>query len=293
VPRSQVLSHLGPYLKHLHVAEFSSISDRAYDLYSEASGGNEHGKETPTQHLAIRMMYIAHATSIALRINSSWALTHPALSLLRDRYEQVVRFSWLARQSDNVEIAKFLASYYAKSIKLHQSMTDQQRAEFDKLIRTSPDWLKENPTKAQSQYLNSWNSVDLLSLAKKRDMLPPLSPCKLGRAALADLYNSIYAHFSSVTHYDMYSMNILGFHRSPTGQYILAADPAFSQIIFLNCALFDLIQCYEGARCYFAADLDERFDALLAELNELTKLAIGPTDASEAPPADQQDSTPR
>ena len=43
-----------------------------------------------------------------------------------------------------------------------------------------------------------------------------LSDCKLAKESLADLYNGIYAQFSSVSYYDMYSMNILGLHEAPS-----------------------------------------------------------------------------
>jgi hypothetical protein len=43
------------------------------------------------------MLYIAEITSTAIRLNATWALTPAAMSLLRDRYEQTVRFSWLVR----------------------------------------------------------------------------------------------------------------------------------------------------------------------------------------------------
>lgn len=276
MPREQVLEHLGPYIAHQPLANLSSISDRAYDLYSDAAGGDVHGKETATQHLAIRMMYIARATSLALRINASWVLTHPALSLLRDRYEQVVRFSWLARQSDNKEMSKYLASYYAKSIKLRHGMTPQQKAEFDKLITSIPGWLKEKPTKEQREYLDRWNSFDLLSMVKKRDAQPPLSAVRLAKSPLADLYNSVYAQFSSVTHYDMYSINMLHLFKPPNGDtLVLAPDPGFPAIIFLDNALFDLIQCFEASRRFFKSDLDAEFDALYDEYDMHLKSIIG------------------
>jgi Family of unknown function (DUF5677) len=214
------------------VAAFGSLSDRAYSLYREAAGGHEREGETATQHLITRMMYIAGATSIAVRLNASWALSHPALSLLRDRYEQTVRFSWLARQSDNTQMTHYISSYYAKSIQLHHSLTEAQRNELIKMGFAPPEWLSAKPTKEERDYLNRWSSFDLRSMATKRDALPALSDCKLAKESLADLYNGIYAQFSSVSHYDMYSMNILGLHEAPNGQLVLAADPHFPSVSF-------------------------------------------------------------
>lgn len=221
-------------------------------------------------------MYIAEATSIALRLNASWALSHPALSLLRDRYEQTVRFSWLARQSDNIQMVRYIASYYAKNIRLHHSMTELQRNELTKMGFAPPEWLAQKPTKEQREYLNRWNALDLRSMAEKRDKLAPLADCELAREPLADLYSSVYAQFSSVTHYDMYSMNILGLHKAQDGHLVLAADPHFPAIIHLNNALFDLIQCFEATRRYLKIDIDVKFLALHEEWREYVNRVVNP-----------------
>jgi hypothetical protein len=270
-----VLGHLGPYNNHAPVAAFGSLSDRAYSLYREAARGHEREGETPPQHLITRMMYIAEVTSIALRLNASWALSHPALSLLRDRYEQTVRFSWLARQSDNTQMVRYVASYYAKSIKLHHSLTDAQRNELAKMGFTPPEWLATKPTKEEQDYLNRWSNLDLHSMANKRDALPPLSDCKLAKESVAYYYNGIYTHFSSVTHYDMYSMNILGLHKGASGQLVLAPDPHFPSIINLHNSLFDLIQCFEVTRKYLQVDFDSAFSAAHDEWRQYMRRVIG------------------
>jgi hypothetical protein len=49
------------------------------------------------------------------------------------------------------------------------------------------------------------------------DKLPPLSDCAVAKERLSWMYDHIYAQFSSVTHYDMYSITILGlFPAAPT-----------------------------------------------------------------------------
>lgn len=272
----QVFEHLGPYINHPPVAAFGSISARAFELYHDASGGHEREKETPTQHLVTRMMYVAEATSTALRLNASWALSHPALSLLRDRYEQVVRFSWLARQSNNSEMVKYVAYFYGKASSLYQSLPQAAKDELAKMPFATKVWAKEKPTKKQRDYLNRWSALDLKSMAMKRDKLKPVSACSVAHEKLADLYTSIYAQFSSVTHYDMYSMNILGLHKSPTGELVLAADPQFPSIINLHNALFDLVQCFEVTRRFIGADFDNKFSALHDEWRGFVGRVIGP-----------------
>jgi hypothetical protein len=275
--RPQVLHHLGPYSSHEPVAAFGSISDRAISLYHEAAGGHLRQNETPTQHLTTRMMYISEATSVALRLNASWALTHPALSLLRDRYEQVVRFSWLARQPDNSEMAKYLTSYYAKSNKLHRSMPEGARDLYAKRGFPLEEWMTEKPTKELEKWLNEWSALDLRSMVEKRDKLTPLSDCAVAKERLSWMYDHIYAQFSSVTHYDMYSMTILGLLPAPDGQLVLAPDPGFPAVISLHNSLFDLIQCFEGTRRFLGVDFDSRFCALLDEWHDYAKRTVKPS----------------
>lgn len=271
--RPQVLEHLGPYNGHAPVAAFGSISDRAFALYREATGGHEREGETPTQHLITRMIYVAEATSLALRLNASWALSHPALSLLRDRYEQVVRFSWLAKQDDNEQMRRYVAAYLAKEVKLRKLLPKRAKEELEKMGWTS-DSIKEF-SKDELNILNQWNSLDLKSMVEKRDKLTPVSDCEVGRETLSSLYVSIYTQFSSVTHYDMYSMGILGLHKAPNGQLVLAADPHFPSIINLHNSLFDIIQCYEVTRRFLGKDFDGRYSTLLMEWRTYVDRVIG------------------
>ena len=93
------------------------------------------------QHLTTRMMYISETTSTSIRLNVTWALSLPGLSLLRDRYEQVIRLSWLARQTDHQEMVKYIASYYSKANKLFQNLSPRQREEFEKTGVDIPGWM--------------------------------------------------------------------------------------------------------------------------------------------------------
>lgn len=277
--RPQVLEHLGPCSRHAPVGAFGAISDKAFALYREAAGGHVREGETPTQHLITRMMYVAEATSIATRLNASWALSHPALSLLRDRYEQAVRFSWLARQTGTLQMIRYVASHYAKGMQLHRSMSDAAKEELKNIQGNTEEWVTADLTKEQRASLNRWNDLDLRSMAEKRDALPPLSECDVARETLAPLYTSIYAQFSSVTHYDMYSMNMLGLYKSPDGQMVLAPDPHWPSLINLHNSLFDLIQCFEVTRRYLEKDADSDFSSLLKDWREYMTRVVGPPQA--------------
>ncbi|KTT98574.1 hypothetical protein NS355_08850, partial [Sphingomonas yabuuchiae] len=92
----RAFEHLGDYKANPAFDAFHALSVRAFSLYHESITEAETSR--PLTDLTRRMLYVAEASSAGLRLAASWALTHPAFSLCRDRYEQCVRFSWLARQ---------------------------------------------------------------------------------------------------------------------------------------------------------------------------------------------------
>jgi hypothetical protein len=273
----RVLEHLGPYIDHPPVRAFCDISARCYQRYNEIADRRDRSKESGRQHAVIRMMYIAEATSTVIRLSASWALSLPAMSLTRDRYEQAVRFSWLARQPDHLEWVKYLASYHAKTNKLYRSLKPKHRAELDKMGWRPEPWMTEMPTKEQRAYLEQWNSMSLVEMATKRDAMLHLRDTRLDKATLADLYLPIYAQFSSVTHYDFFGLKMLEFHEAPDRQVVLAPDPHWPAMLCLQNALFDLMQCREAVVAYFASD-DPTFGELYEEWHAcLDRMGINPT----------------
>lgn len=173
--KPQVLNQLGPYVGHEPVAAFCSISEKSLALFHEGVWGHDRGHETPVEHLFTRLTYISETTSTAIRLNATWALTLPAMSLLRDRYEQTVRSSWLARQPDSVELVKYIASHYAKANKVFRGLSPKARDVLEDASFKFDPWMTDTPTKEERAYLERWNSLDLYSMAKKRDALAPCS----------------------------------------------------------------------------------------------------------------------
>src|SRR6202040_2634574 len=106
-------------------------------------------------------------------------------------YEQTVRFSHLVRSPNEEEFAKY-----------ERAIAKEQRA-----------------------YLDAWGALDLKSMAAKRDALPPFSDSVLAKESLLHWYESIYSQFSSVSHYDRYSIELLGIRPAPDGTLVLAAQP--------------------------------------------------------------------
>src|SRR5260370_7262707 len=96
VQRPKALDHMGDYVKHAPVKAFSEISEKAFDTFHTVMGGHEKQDNNDRDYLITRLTYISEIMSTAIRLNATWALTHAAMSLTRDRYEQAVRFSCLA-----------------------------------------------------------------------------------------------------------------------------------------------------------------------------------------------------
>ena len=229
--RAQVLEHLGPYIGHPPVAVFGEILDECFATFHEALGGDVKKDETPRQHLTTRLLYISETTSVSARLCASWALSLPAMSLVRDRYEQTVRFSWLARQSDHNELVKFIGSYYAKAHKVFRNLSRKQQDELSKIGAPIDEWMKAPPTNEERGYLERWEALSLDAMAAKRDALQPLADSNLDQETLSDLYTPVYRQFSSVSHFDAYGARMLGLQRAPSGEQVLAPDPWWPAIL--------------------------------------------------------------
>lgn len=258
----KLLEHLGPYLKHGPAKTFCSISERAFIAFHDAIGGRDRSEETPRQFLYTKMMYVAETTSAAIRLNTSWALSLPGMSLTRDRYEQVLRFSWLARQPDHTELVKYIGYHYAKIAAVQAGLSPEQKAAVAEVVEAAPINSETPPTKEERAFLERWGKLDLANMAAKRDALPSPTPTQLGSETLADLYTPIYRQFSSASHYDMYSMNMIGLYPTADGGRVLAPDPNWPAVLCMYNALFDLIQCNEAMTAFYNVKDTSALDGL-------------------------------
>ncbi len=258
-----VLRHLGPYTAHPPVQELLLLTQRTWEQFHSLTG--ELQSEDRRQILSARMMHISEVMSQAVRINASWALTHAAMSLLRDRYEQVVRFSWLARQPDGQEFEKYLLHFYSKARALLRTVPDETRKKFAKIMGPIPAWATEDITKEQREKMRQWEALDLRTMATRRDALPLLTRLPIGEERLAHCYDTIYAQFSSVSHFDMYSIELLSLHRTPDGQLALATGSHWPAFLVLQNCLFDILQCFECALAYRQVNTTEKSNGLYLE----------------------------
>jgi hypothetical protein len=192
------------------------------------------------------------------------------MSLVRDRYEQTVRFSWLFRQPDLKELNKYLVSYFGKLNKTTGGATPDAMANLAER-GILPEWTHDLPTKDQQKFLEAWSALDLRSMASKRDALPVLSTAAIARKKLLDYYPVIYAHFSSVSHYDMFSFQMLELQKSTDGKLVLSPHPHWPAVLTCYTAFFDILQCYEATHAFKDSTDDRRFDGLLKEWSENTR----------------------
>lgn len=242
----QILDQLGPYKKHPPVEIGCILSETAYKRYHKLTGKVARPVGALHEQTPPRMMYIAEAVSTGLRVNATWGLSFPAMSLARDRYEQVVRFSWLTRMNDPWQWKQYAATYYTKWRKLYAAMNPSQRAEFDKMMPPPPGWMTETATKEQRKAFERYQSMSLADMVEQRDKLPPVGTSTVDKATLSDLYSSVYVLYSSVSHYDFYAVRLLNIFENPASEYVLAVDPFWPAMLVLQNALFDIVQCREA-----------------------------------------------
>lgn len=271
-----VFEHLGPLAHGNSVAACCRLTERVWLTYNGLAKSNLLRDKHSREFLILRMLYIAEITSSAVRLNASWGLTHAAMSLLRDRYEQTLRFSWLVRNPDPLAFAKYDRTKFTKMGDLARSTKPKTREHFEALLGPLPFWATEAPTKEQRAFYEEWSKLDLRSMGTKRDEFPPLAEEPIAKEKLSVWYDSIYAQFSSVSHYDRYSIELMSTYKASDGRTILGAQPYWPGMLILQNAHFDIIQCFEAAHVCHKHNSAATFDAFHVEWFAIAK-EITPT----------------
>jgi hypothetical protein len=142
---------------------------------------------------------------------------------------------------------------------------------FEKIMGPTPAWATETLSKEERAFLDAWNILDLKSMATKRDAFPPLADRLLAKNKLANSYEAIYRQFSSVSHYDRYSIELLGIQKTADDSLVLAAQPHWPALLVLQNAHFDIIHCFEAAYVCHKKDAAEIFNAFFAEWYWISK----------------------
>lgn len=253
----RAFDHLGGYSANPAFSAFHELSVRAFALFHDRI--SEADLSRPLTDLIRRMMYVAEASSSGLRLNASWALTHPAFSLCRDRYEQCVRFSWLVRQANDREWYRYIADYYLARNRMKHAFRQNG---IDPRVNLD-DGLDEMPAELRQRF-SYWRNMPIDQMARRRDELEGITGSRVDSEGLLGLYDSIYRQGSSVAHYDLYSVNMLGLHDGPEG-LVLAPDPYMPIVLVIHCALFDIVQCSEALAKSGASAPIETLDELIGE----------------------------
>ncbi len=175
--RVEAFDHFGKYRENRAFASFHELSVRAYAIFHHHVGTAE---ARPFTDLVRKMVYVAEATSVALRLNASWALTHPAFSLCRDRYEQCARFSWLARQTDDREWHRYIADKYFREARLKKAFA-ARGVDIPELDTRAFDELPDEKKKS----FRHWDNLKLDRLADGRDKLKGITGSKLDQELFA------------------------------------------------------------------------------------------------------------
>ena len=263
--RSEILRHLGPYVSQPYVGDLCDFVERVWEIYR--ANATEYGRIThgSRQYLFVRMMYIAEVTSNGIRLNATWSLIPAVMSLLRDRYEQAVRFSWLVRNPDDEEFLKYERAIFGKINALVRNVDNATVSRFEDSMGPIPSWVTEPLSKEQRAYLDAWNALDLRSMAQKRDALPPITDTPLAKRGLASWYNSVYAQFSSVSHYDRFSVEMVRPEENKDGTIVLSFQPHWLPLLILYTAYLDMIQCSEVTQVCFKQQTSIKFESLFLE----------------------------
>jgi hypothetical protein len=143
----------------------------------------------------------------------------------------------------------------------------------------TPAWATESPTKEERAFLEEWNTLDLKSMALKRDGFLPLADTVLAKKKLAHSYDAIYRQFSSVSHYDRFSIELLRLQEWPDGKLVLGTQPHWPALLLLENVDFDIIQCFEAAHVCHQKDATEIFEKFLMEWYLISRQVTGSGDS--------------
>jgi hypothetical protein len=84
----------------------------------------------------------------------------------------------------------------------------------------------------------------------------------IARDALSTMYGAIYGQFSSVSHFDMLSLQFVRANRGPDGTPVFCTEPHWPALLVLQNCRMDIIQCFESSKAYYGIDSAEEFNEL-------------------------------
>jgi hypothetical protein len=262
--------YLGPFVSQLYIAELCDLDERVWEVFRAHARERSPIHDGSQDYLIVRMMHIAESTSNAIRMDATWAFIPPTMSLVRDRYEQTVRFSWLVRNPDKEEYHKYERFMLAKIRKVARDIAPETIKRFAKAGQL-PLWITEPLSKEDREYLEEWEKLNLKSMAARRDGFPPIADNLLSREKLEKWYNAVYRQFSSVSHYDRFSIEMVSPQPYEGDTVVMGLQPHWSKLLILYTVLLDIIQCYEATSVCFEQDTSIKFESLFLEWGTLAE----------------------
>ena len=257
---------LGPLVNQIYIAQLCDLDERAWEVFrthAREHGPIEHGSQ---DYLIVRMMHIAEATSNAIRMNATWELTAPTMSLVRDRYEQTVRFSWLVRNPNQEEYRKYERFRIAKIRAVVRNTAPETVKRFtEEAGQALPLWVTADLTREERSYLEEWEKLDLCSMAAKRDSFPPITDNRLSKEKLEPWYNAVYRQFSSISHYDRFAVEMVKPLPIKDEKVVMGFQPHWPRLLILYTTFLDIVQCYEATTVCFQTDTSIKFESLFLE----------------------------
>jgi hypothetical protein len=128
-----------------------------------------------------------------------------------------------------------------------------------------PLWITEPLSKEDREYLEAWEKLDLKSMASRRDGFPPIADNLLSKEKLEQWYNAVYRQFSSVSHYDRFSIEMVSAQPYDGDKVVMGLLPHWPKLLILYTALLDIIQCYEATSVCFGQNTSIKFESLFRE----------------------------
>jgi hypothetical protein len=150
-----------------------------------------------------------------------------------------------------------------------RSLPAETLKRFEAAMGPIPSWATETPTREERAQLRAWGVTDLRSMATKRDAFPPMADTPLAQQKLAHSYDPIYKQFSSVSHYDRFSVEMVQPEQNPNGSVSFGLGSHWPGLLINQTALLDMVQCSEATKIGLGQNASIRFESLFAEWRTL------------------------
>jgi hypothetical protein len=245
----------GPRISDPKFRPFFDISAEAFDLYSTAMSNADFAD--PLAFLYSRFGYLAENTSWSLRLLTSWDAPLPAIALGRVRLEQIIVSSYLMHEDTDVALTPYLRHHPVESYKSNkEAIKNAQLKHF--LSHEAHDATVQAALAAKhsidatfdgsisSLNRSKWTELDLLSMAKRRDVLTKDAK-NISRYPLELSYLSFYRDFSSLVHSGSLSISaeFVAMTRTEDGRYEIAANPIWPHYLMMTAATWDILHVLE------------------------------------------------